>query len=168
MSEENQKNPAGNEDAKPPQLNVLTQYIKDFSFENPNAPASLQGGGSPSVDMQIGVATQLIQDGLHEVSLSMSINTKRDDATLFLVELVYAGLFSIENVPAESIEPILHIECTRLLFPFARRIIADATQDGGFPALPIEPIDFSAVYRARLEHAASEAGKNGNDPTQIN
>jgi len=144
------------EAASGPQLRVLTQYIKDLSFENPNAPGSMQGGAAPAIDLQIGVSIDPVQEGLWEVGLPITITAKRDDSTLFLIELLYCGLFALENVPAEGMEPMLHIECPRLLFPFARRIISGLTQDGGFPALPLDPIDFATVYRARLEQLAAQ------------
>lgn len=145
-----------------PQLRILTQYVKDLSFENPNAPNSLQGGAAPAIDLQIGVTIDPVQDGLWEVGLPITITAKRDDNVLFLVELLYCGLFALENIPAEGMEPMLHIECPRLLFPFARRIVSGLTQDGGFPALPLDPIDFANIYRIRLEQAnAQKASENG-------
>ncbi|MBL4616308.1 MAG: protein-export chaperone SecB [Robiginitomaculum sp.] len=145
-----------------PQLRILTQYVKDLSFENPHAPTSLQGGAAPAIDLQIGVSIDPVQDGLWEVGLPITITAKRDDSTLFLVELLYCGLFALENIPAEGMEPMLHIECPRLLFPFARQIIASLTQNGGFPALPLDPIDFANIYRIRLEKATSQqAAENG-------
>ncbi len=144
------------EQAKGPQLRILTQYVKDLSFENPNAPGSLQGGAAPAIDLQIGVSIDPVQDGLWEVGLPITITAKRDDNVLFLVELLYCGLFALENIPAEGMEPMLHIECPRMLFPYARQIISTLTQNGGFPALPLEPIDFGVIYRARLEQLAAQ------------
>jgi len=149
--------------ASAPQLRVLTQYVKDLSFENPNAPGSLQGGAAPTIDLQIGVSIDPVQDGLWEVGLPITITAKRDDTVLFLVEILYCGLFAIENIPAEGMEPMLHIECPRLLFPYARRIISNLTQDGGFPALPLDPIDFAVVYRARLEQLAQQQAAEKNE-----
>jgi len=149
-----------------PQLRLLTQYIKDLSFENPNAPASLQAGDPPNIDLEIGVGATPTQDNIYEVSLTLSLKAVRGESTLFLLELLYCGLFLIQDIPEESLGPVLHIECTRLIFPYARRIISDLTQDGGFPALPLEPIDFAALYRANLEHQAAQqnpAQGNGSD-----
>lgn len=154
---------AQGEEANVPQFRILTQYIKDVSFENPNAPASLQGGETPKIDVQLGVNANQVQDGLFEVSLPIRIDAKRADQTMFLLELDYCGLFALENIPAESMDPALYIECPRLLFPFVRRIVSDLTQDGGFPALPIEPVDFVGLYQARLQQLAEEQqGKEGN------
>jgi len=143
-------------DGQGPQFRILTQYVKDLSFENPNSPASLQGGAAPEIDMQIGVQIDPVQEGLWEVGIPITITAKRDDAVLFLIELAYCGLFALENIPAEGLEPMLHIECPRMLFPYARQIISSLTQNGGFPALPLDPIDFSVVYRARLERANAQ------------
>lgn len=145
-----------------PQLRILTQYVKDLSFENPHAPTSLQGGDAPAIDLQIGVTIDPVQEGLWEVGLPITITAKRDEKTLFLIELLYCGLFALENIPAEGMEPMLHIECPRLLFPFARQIISSLTQNGGFPALPLDPIDFANIYRIRLEQSnAQQAAENG-------
>jgi len=150
-----------------PQIRTLTQYIKDLSFENPNAPASLQGRVAPELDLQIGVNIDPVSEGLWEVGLPIIITAKRDDSTLFIVELLYCGLFALENIPAEGMEPMLHIECPRLLFPFARQIISTLTQNGGFPALPLDPIDFANIYRIRLEQSnAQKAAENGAAETE--
>ena len=149
-----------------PQLRVLTQYIKDLSFENPNAPGSLQAGEPPNIDLEIGVGAALAQENIYEVSINLSLKAVRGSETLFLLELVYCGLFAVQGIPEESLGPVLHIECARLIFPYARRIISDLTQDGGFPALPLEPIDFAALYRATLEHQAAQQNQaqgNGSD-----
>lgn len=161
MSEDTQTPDENSAAQEGPQMRLLTQYIKDLSFENPNAPASLQGNEAPEIALEIGVGAQSAQEHIYEVTLSVSAKATRDDNTVFLLELVYCGLFTITGVPEESLGPVLHIECTRLIFPFARRIISDLTQDGGFPALPLEMIDFAAVYQAGLEQQAKQA--NGGD-----
>ncbi len=164
MSDETPTPPAQDPAAQAPQLRMLTQYTKDLSFENPNAPASLQNGPTPAIELEIGVGAHSAQENIYEVSLSISVKAAREDKTVFLLELVYCGLFAVEGVPEESLGAILHIECTRLLFPYARRIISDLTQDGGFPALPLEPIDFAAVYRAGLEQQAAQDASAGDPP----
>jgi preprotein translocase subunit SecB len=151
---------AAETEADVPQLRMLTQYTKDLSFENPNAPASLQNGPTPSIDLEIGVGANTAQENIYEVSLSISVKASREDKVVFLVELVYCGLFAVQGIPEENLGPVLQIECTRLLFPYARRIVSDLTQDGGFPALPLEPIDFAAVYRAGLEQQAAQQAKD--------
>ncbi len=149
-----------------PRLSILTQYIKDASFENPRAPLGLIQS-QPRPDIQIGVdaeARQLSEDR-YEVTLQLRIEAKASDETVFLLELTYGGVFSISNIPPESLQPLLLIECPRLIFPFVRRIVADITRDGGFPPLMLDPIDFVALYRQRLQHAQQQAeapGQNGN------
>ncbi len=129
-----------------PQVAILTQYVKDLSFENPNAPASLQTEGQPQIEVNVGVNARRANDSMFEVELKISATATSGEITSFMVELLYAGLFGLTNVPEEAIEPFLIIEAPRILFPFARRIIADATRDGGFPPLMLDPIDFQALY----------------------
>ena len=136
---------------KLPQLNVLTQYIKDFSFENPNAPRSLTPPQQPpAINIQINVNVKGLSETDYEVELK--IEGKADSAgnVLFGFDLTYAGVFRIQNVAKESMHPLVMIECPRLLFPFAREIVATAVRDGGFPPLLIDPIDFVALYRQKM------------------
>jgi preprotein translocase subunit SecB len=134
-----------------PQLNVLAQYTKDFSFENPNAPQSLQAGPQqPSINIQINVnATPLAENDV-EVELKLDGKAESNGQVLFAFELVYAGIFRIQNIPQENVHPIVMIECPRLLFPFAREIIAGAVRNGGFPPLMIDPVDFVGLYRQKM------------------
>lgn len=131
-----------------PQIQVLTQFIRDLSFENPNAPMS-QGGEAPSIDLDVELAARGRDDGLFEIDLTLNVSAKRGDQVAFHVQLIYGGLFAIGGVSPEAIEPVLLIECPRFLFPFARQIIANATADGGFPAFRMEPLDFAAIYLSR-------------------
>lgn len=137
----------------PAQVGILAQYVKDLSFENPNAPASLQKltEAKPSIDVGINVNARQIGEDVYEVDLKITANAKHDQEAAFIVELLYSGLFGAKNLPAEALQPFLLIECPRLLFPFARRVISDATRDGGFPPLMLEPIDFSNLYVQHLE-----------------
>jgi preprotein translocase subunit SecB len=133
-----------------PQLNVLLQYTKDFSFENPNAPRSLgPQEKAPNISIQVNVNARQLAETDFEVSLLLEGSAGEQAATLFKFELEYAGVFRVRNIPQADIHPIVMIECPRLLFPFARQIIADAVRNGGFQ-LFIEPIDFVALYRQRL------------------
>lgn len=135
-----------------PSLSTLIQYTKDFSFENPRAPQSLgPQDQSPQISLQVNVsATPLNETNIESV---LTLEGKADIAgeTLFAFELTYAGVFRLENIPQDQIHPIVMIECPRLLFPFARQIVADAVRNGGFPPLLIDPVDFNALYRQRLE-----------------
>jgi preprotein translocase subunit SecB len=155
--------------AQPPRLTIMSQYIKDLSFENPRAPASLEPGKSrPEIQIRVDVRAQELGSERYEVTFQLHCEAKSGDDPVFMVELVYAGLFALANVPQESLQPLLLIECPRLLFPFARRIVADVTRDGGFPPLMIDPIDFVALYRRRQEQAQAAAqpqpaGANGGE-----
>lgn len=149
-----------------PQLRVLGQYTKDLSFENPNAPKSLRGSSAqPKIDLAIDVNARSVEEDTFEVELSLSAKAERDGEALFIAELSYAGLFQIRNVDERAREPFLLIECPRLIFPFARRVLADATRDGGFPPLMLEPVDFAALYRQQLaRQGAADGGDNGQPP----
>jgi preprotein translocase subunit SecB len=145
----------GAENDTGPQLRVLTQYVKDLSFENPNAPRTLGPlSDQPQIGVRVDVGVQRFADTDFEVTLSISIDAKSNEDVMFLVELQYCGLFRLTNIPADSLEPMLLIECPRQVFPFARRIVADVTRDGGFPPLMIDPIDFVGLYQQRRADAA--------------
>ncbi len=138
-----------------PALRVLGQYVKDLSFENPgHPPINVQ----PQIDLSIDVGAIPHADGngMFEVSLKLAARALADNTVLFISELDYAGLFQIQNAQEHQIEPMLLIECPRLLFPFARRIIAEVTREGGFPPLLIEPIDFVALYQTQLRRAREQ------------
>ena len=137
--------------AQQPGIHVLGQYIKDLSFENPGAPNSLRASDkAPNLDVNVNVNARPISESDFEIELKLDAKAKRGADTLFVAEITYAGLFKIRNVPQEHIHPIVLIECPRLLFPFARQILADATRQGGFPPLMIDPVDFAALYRQRM------------------
>ena len=139
-----------------PQIRILAQFSRDFSFENPRAPDSLRITTQPQIELGVEMAARGRTDGLFEVDLKLTAQATNEGQPSFTVELVYGGLFQIEGVAEEHLEPILLVECPRYLFPFARRIIADASADGGFPAFMLEPIDFASVYAA--QRAAREGG----------
>jgi preprotein translocase subunit SecB len=131
----------------PANMQVLAQFIRDFSFENPNAPQSLRMDSRPEIDMDVEMNAKGRSDGLFEVDLKLSVKASGPDGALFAIELVYGGLFQLSGIPQEMVEPTLLVECPRYLFPFARRIIADVTADGGFfPPFFVEPIDFATLY----------------------
>lgn len=159
------------EQAEPPRLMIQTQYIKDLSFENPKAPASLdqsQPQQRPAIAVRVDVRAQPVQDTRYEVAIQLNIDAKAGDDAVFVLELTYAGVFQLMNIPKDSLQPLLLVECPRLLFPFARRIVADATRDGGFPPLMIDPIDFVALYRQRQQQAqaAAQAAASTGDQSQ--
>jgi preprotein translocase subunit SecB len=139
-----------------PQLNVLAQYTKDFSFENPNAPKSLAPSQKqPTINIQINVNANPISPDEYEVALKIEGKAEQTSTLLFNFELVYAGVFRIVNVPQENLHPLVMIECPRLLFPFLRRIVSDITRDGGFPPLNIDTIDFLQLYRQEASRRAA-------------
>lgn len=141
-----------------PQLNVVAQYIKDFSFENPNAPQSLAAGQEqPQIGIQINVAATPLSETDIEVELKLEGNAELNGKVMFRFELSFGGVFRIRNVPAESLNAIVLIECPRLLFPFAREIIATAVRNGGFPPLLLDPVDFVGLYRQKMAQVQAEA-----------
>jgi len=140
-----------------PQLNVLAQYIKDLSFENPHAPQSLAPQEkAPNISIQVNVNARQLNTNDFEVGLQIEGSAGEDAALLFRFELDYAGVFKLQNIPQPEIHPIIMIECPRLLFPFARQIVADAVRNGGFPPLLLEPIDFVGLYRQKSETSQAE------------
>jgi preprotein translocase subunit SecB len=139
--------------AAQPQFMVLAQYIKDFSFENPNAPRSLNPTEQPQINVAINVNSNTFGDSDVEVELRLEGKAEASGAVMFSFELVFAGLFRIQNVPQEQVQPMLMIECPRLLFPFAREIIANTVRNGGFPPLLLDPIDFVSLYQQRMTQA---------------
>jgi preprotein translocase subunit SecB len=142
-----------------PNLTVTAQYVKDLSFENPGAPATLRSRAvSPNINIGIGVQSNPMGPDEYEVELRIDARAVDGDTVLFAAELVYAGVFKLSNIPAENVRPLTLIECPRLLFPFARQIVADASRNGGFPPLLIDPVDFMSLYRQRAAgEAASQA-----------
>ena len=141
-----------------PSMRVLNQYIKDLSFENPGARVEEQ----PNVDLGIDVQAipQSTEQGVYEVILKLNARAGTKDTALFLVELQYGGVFQVQGGSQADTEAMLLIEAPRMLFPFARRIVADLTQEGGFPALRIDPVDFTALYRQQRERAMQAASQN--------
>ena len=134
-----------------PAAGMISQYVKDLSFENPNAPAIYSVQTSPSVDIQFSLNSAQVGDDLFEVTMKIEVRAQNEAQVAFMVDLTYAGLFALRNIPAEQLEPFLLGEAPRVLFPFARRVLADAVRDGGFPPLLLEPIDFQGLYAQRLE-----------------
>jgi len=146
-------------EAQGPYLSILTQYIKDLSFESPNAPAALRARDKvPAINININVQASGMGDNLYDVVLAVDAKATEDKEILFQAELIYGGVFKVENFPEEHMSPVIFIECPRLLFPFARQIIADVTRNGGFPPLMIDPIDFATLYQNRM------AEQNGSRP----
>jgi preprotein translocase subunit SecB len=157
----------GGPEAQPamPQIGVLGQYVKDLSFENPHAPRSLTPSGQqPNINIQINVDAAPVSETDFEVTLRMEGKADAQSMVLYSFELVFAGIFRIMNIPQDSLQPFVLIECPRLLFPFAREIVATAVRNGGFPPLLLNPIDFVDLYRQRM--AAAQAG-SGSQPINL-
>ncbi len=141
-----------------PTLNVLAQYVKDLSFESPGAPNSLRGRDqAPGININVNVNANPLSEKEFDVNLSLNARAGFDKDVLFNVELVYGGVFRIEGFPQEHMLPLLFIECPRLLFPFARQIIADATRNGGFPPLMLDPIDFAQMFQQKIAEEQTKA-----------
>ena len=155
---------SGNGNATKPSLNVLAQYVKDLSFESPGAPNSVRARtAAPSINIGVNVQSRGLPASELEVELRIEASAREGDQTVFAIELVYGGLFKLNNVSPENVPLFAMIECPRLLFPFARQIIADASRNGGFPPLLIDPIDFVQLYRQRLAQMnAAQPGGTAN------
>ena len=149
--------PLPNGEDTTPAAGLISQYVKDLSFENPNAPAIYQNPNPPGIDVQFNIGVSQVGDEIHEVVLKIDVKAEVDGQTAFIVDLTYAGLFGLRNIPAEHVQPFLLGEAPRLLFPFARRVLADTVRDGGFPPLLLEPIDFTQLYLQQAEAQAQGA-----------
>ncbi len=159
----------GAPDSQPlPPLTVNVQYVKDFSFEVPSGPeifATLRS--QPQVQINLDVQARRLQEGQHVYEVVLSVRAEANETPtngtpgrpVFIAELAYAGIFTLNGVPDETVEPMLLIECPRLLFPFARNIVADITREGGFPAVLLQPIDFVALWQQRRAQQAQTVGQ---------
>lgn len=161
MAEQNdaQTGAVTNGNGAQPSLNVLAQYVKDLSFESPGAPNSLRGRDkAPGIAINVNVNANPLSEAQFDVVLTLNAKASFDKEVLFNVELVYGGVFAVSGFPQEHMLPILFIECPRLLFPFARQIIAEATRNGGFPPLMLDPIDFAQMFQQKMaeDQAASK------------
>ncbi|ABV95180.1 protein-export protein SecB [Dinoroseobacter shibae DFL 12 = DSM 16493] len=141
-----------------PTLKIMAQFIRDMSFENIAAQKGVQGEGQPDIQVQVNLdAKKRTVEKQFEVAIKLNINakTKESGDMIFGLELDYAGIFFIDNVPDEQMHPFLLIECPRMIFPFVRRIVSDVTRDGGFPPLNLDQIDFVALYRQEIARRAA-------------
>lgn len=159
MAENETGQPAADAEPQTPPLTLTAQYVKDLSFENPDAPRSLgELNPPPSIQVDVDVEAKELGAQFYEAMIHVRATATRDDKTFFVVEVSYGGVCAVgDGVPKEHVRPLVMIEGPRLLFPFARAILSDAVRDGGFPPLLINPIDFTALYRQMHENAASAA-----------
>jgi preprotein translocase subunit SecB len=162
MAEDNTAaNPAA-AGASQPAFNLVGQYIKDLSFENPGAPGSIMAGsGNPGFNVSINVGVKKQTDELYAVEITLNAKAERDAKVLFNVELVYGGVFRLKNIPEAQLAPLLMVEAPRLIFPFARQVLASVTQQGGFPPLMMEPVDFNALYLQNLKQLQAQQQATG-------
>ncbi len=146
------KNKEPEQQQTPPQVSIAAQYVKDISFESPGAPNSLRPSEEkPNINVSVDVKAQTLGKDTYEVELKIGAVAKRKEEIVFICETTFAGVFVIQNLPPEEIQPALLIFCPNLLFPYARRIVSDLSRDGGFPSLMLDPIDFARLYQQNAE-----------------
>ena len=158
----NRGNGSGEPDGEP-QVMTIAQYIKDLSVESPSSPQAFQWQAQPQLEVQFNINVDKVADEIHEVMLKIEVSARSEQGVHFLIDLSYAGVYGLRNIPEEALPPFLLIEAPRLLFPFARQIIADCSQNTGFPPLLLDPIDFGAAYLAQLEATQPGQGDGGGD-----
>ncbi len=146
-----------------PAAGIITQYVKDLSVENPNAPDVYQWADAPKIDVQFNIGAVPVGDEVHEVTLTMKLEATTQQGSAYLVELAYCGIVGMRNIPEEQAHAFLFAEAPRLLFPFARRVVADAVRDAGFPPLMVDPVDFNGLYAQQLAARRAEEAAGG-DP----
>jgi preprotein translocase subunit SecB len=146
--------PAANGEDTSPAAGIISQYIKDLSVENPNAPQSYQWQDVPQLDVQFNIGARAVEGEVHEVELKIQVSAKADSGTCYIIDLAYAGLVGMRHLDEAQMHAFLFAEAPRLLFPFARRVIADAVRDAGFAPMMLEPIDFNGLYVQQLAQQA--------------
>lgn len=144
-----------------PAIGIITQYVKDLSVENPNAPDVFQWPETPQIDVQFNIAAEVIAPEVHEVTLKLTLNASSERGAVYVVDLAFCGLIGMRNVPEEKAHAFLYAEAPRLLFPFARRVVADAVRDAGFPPLMVDPVDFNGLYAQQLAARRAEEAAGG-------
>jgi preprotein translocase subunit SecB len=151
-----------------PTFNLIGQYIRDMSFENPGAPGSIMlGGANPTFNVGINVGVKKQADDIYAVEITLNAKAERDKTVLFNVELIYGGVYRMKNIPESQLAPLLLVECPRLIFPFARQALATITQQGGFPPLMMEPVDFNAIYQQNLRQLQAAQAQGGPPPAPV-
>lgn len=150
--------PAGNGEDTQPIAGIIQQYIKDLSIENPNAPASYQWQETPELDVQFNITAVPVNEEVQEVELKIQLTAKSASGTAYIVELAYAGLIGMRNLDEAQAHAFVYAEAPRILFPFARRIVADAVRDTGFPPVMLEPVDFNGLYMQQLQQQGAGQG----------
>ncbi|WP_068077423.1 protein-export chaperone SecB [Novosphingobium lentum] len=149
--------PVANGEDTAPAIGIISQYVKDLSVENPNAPESYQWEDAPQVQVDFNIGARNLGPDIHEIELKINVTSKGAQGTAFIIELAYCGLIAMRNIPEDQAHPFLFAEGPRILFPFARRIVADAVRDAGYPPLMLEPIDFTGLYMQQIEARQAES-----------
>ncbi|MFN0265125.1 protein-export chaperone SecB [Tepidamorphus sp. 3E244] len=163
MADETKQDPAAAAAAAGPSINIITQYIKDLSYESPNPAAAMQKfqGKAPPMNVAVNVGGKALSDSDYEVDLSIEAKAGDGDNVVFNLELVYSAIMRVENVSKEQLHPIVFIEGPRMLFPFARQIVANTTGAGGVPPVLLQPIDFIGLYRQRVQQMSTSGENSG-------
>ena len=165
LTDLNNAGATGNGADTQPAAGIITQYVKDLSVENPNSPDVYQWQDQPKMDVQFNIGADPVSQEVTEVTLKMNITATCEKGTLYIVELDYCGLVGIRNVPEDQAHAFMFAEAPRILFPFARRVVADAVRDAGFPPLMVDPVDFNGLYIQQLQaKRAQEEGAGGAAP----
>jgi len=144
-----------------PTIGIITQYVKDLSVENPSAPECFQWPEPPQIDVQFNIGAEPAGNDVHEVTLKLTISASSQRGTIYMVDLAYCGLIGMRNVPEDQAHAFLYAEAPRLLFPFARSVVATAVRDAGFPPLMVDPVDFNGLYAQQLASRRAEEAAGG-------
>ncbi|MFY8047229.1 MAG: protein-export chaperone SecB [Erythrobacter sp.] len=150
-----------------PAVGIITQYVKDLSVENPNAPDVFQWPEPPQIDVQFNIGAENVSPDVHEVTLKLTLTATSQRGNIYMVDLAYCGLVGMRNVPEDQAHAFLYAEAPRLLFPFARRVVADAVRDAGFPPLMVDPVDFGGIYAQQLAARRAEEAAGGTPITPV-
>lgn len=144
-----------------PAVGIITQYVKDLSVENPSAPDVFQWPEPPQIDVQFNIGAENVSADVHEVTLKLTLTSASQRGTMYIVDLAYCGLVGMRNVPEDQAHAFLYAEAPRLLFPFARSVVANAVRDAGFPPLLVDPVDFNGLYAQQLANRRAEEAAGG-------
>lgn len=150
-----------------PAVGIITQYVKDLSVENPSAPDAFQWPEAPQIDVQFNIGAEPMGNDVHEVTLKLTLNATSQRGTVYIVDLAYCGLIGMRNLPEDQAHAFLYAEAPRLLFPFARRVVADAVRDAGFPPLMVDPVDFNGLYAQQLAARRAEEAAGGQSVSPV-
>lgn len=150
-----------------PAVGIITQYVKDLSVENPSAPDVYQWAEAPQVDVQFNIGAEPLGTDMHEVTLKLTLTATSQRGMMYIVDLAYCGLVGMRNVPEDQAHAFLYAEAPRLLFPFARSVVATAVRDAGFPPLMVDPVDFNGIYAQQLSARRAEEAAGGTPVTPV-